>query len=140
MGKLGDVVAPSEDVLLGGVTIRVRALTLKEISFLFKKHTSTISRTIEAFGPLFVSADPAQMMTAALAAIGECSDFVADAIAIAAGEPGQASQAAALPIEMQFRALITILRLTMGTADPNAVIRDFRDAIGPAAAALGTKH
>jgi hypothetical protein len=138
--SLADIVPPSEDVLMGAVVVRVRALSLKEVSVLLKKHSGVIGTTAEAFGPLFVGADPLQLYTAALAAIGECSDLVADAIAIAAGEPGEAPQAAALPIEMQFRALITILRLTMGTADPNAVIRDFRDAIGPAAAALDTKY
>jgi hypothetical protein len=138
--SLADVVPPSEEVMMGAVTVCIRALSLKEVSSLLKKHTGTISRTAEAFGPLFVGANAVQIHTAALAALGECSDLVADAIAIAAGEPGKASQAAALPIEMQFRALIAIVRLTLGTADPNAVIRDFRDAIGPAAAALDTKH
>lgn len=136
--SLADIVVPSEIVPMGAASVTFRALTLNEVATLFKKHAGTVARIVEAFGPALVDATPVQLYTAALAAVGECSDLVADVIATAAGEPHLAAAAAALPIEMQLRALATIFRLTIGAEDPNLILRDLRAAVD--AAIVGTRH
>lgn len=139
--SLGEVVIPAEEVRMGGATVRLRALSLAEISALFRTHASTLTRAWGVLAPLTQDEDPLQAQAAIMALVGESSDLIADVIATAADEPESKDIAARLPIEMQFRAAITIFRLTLGAADPQTILRDFQDAMGPAATLLaGTKH
>lgn len=139
--SLADVVIPAEDVSMGGTTVRLRALSLAEISALFRDHAGTLIRAWEALAPITQDDDPVQAQTAIMALVGQSSDLIADVISIAADEPQSRDIAARLTIEMQFRAAITIFRLTLGTEDPQAILRDFQEAMGPAATLLtGTKH
>lgn len=139
--SLREVKVPAENIRLGDVEVSLRALSLPEVSGLFRSHAGTLARAWDAFGPLIQDENPFQASTAVFALVGECSDLIADIIAIAADEPESRCFAAALPIEMQFRASITIFRLTLGSNDPQTILRDFQDAMGPAATLwAGTKH
>lgn len=43
---------PAEEVNLGGAAVRLRALSLPEVSRVFRDHAATLAREWGAFGPL----------------------------------------------------------------------------------------
>lgn len=135
---LSDIHIPSEEVELGGAKVVLRALTLKQTSALLRSHISTLAKGWIAFGPMIQSGDPTNMQSGLLCLIAECADLIADIIATAAGEPEATEIVTRLPIDVQFRAAVTIFRLCAGGEDPKAVFQDFHEAMAAAGAGFST--
>lgn len=92
----------------------VGALSLCDFAALREKYVVQLLEAIEAYSPALLSEDESQRNYGGIAVIARMSDAIAEAIAIAANEPSATKVARSLPIGIQIRALIEIVKLTIG--------------------------
>ncbi len=103
--------APSHEFVLEGGSFVVKGLSLEQTSLLIQHHLPDI----EALFDLLMNAEAIQtgdIRTIAASVVGQAPGFAANLIAVAAGEPDSAKQAATLPLPVQIDVLTKIGDLT----------------------------
>ncbi len=101
----------TREVVVGGDSFNVKGLALNEIAVLVREHFPDLEALADLFGNGIENIDSQSFQPLALSLITNAPGFVANVIALAAGE-GDASDAERLPAAVQVKALFDIGELT----------------------------
>lgn len=105
------------EIVAGEITFHVGPLSLSDFARLRERHVVRLFEAIEAYKPALLHPDESQRHYGSFAVISCMAEAIGELIAIAAGEPNQVDAARNLPIGVQIRALIEILKLSAGGED-----------------------
>lgn len=107
---LSDLVIPTKEIRIGKTSISVRGLGFDDVAILISNNRKSLEQAIEMFGG---SSDAqAAMASVATKLLIELPDLVAQVIACACDEPGEAKKVRRLSAPIQLEAILAIGQLT----------------------------
>lgn len=105
--------APASHISGGGCSFAVGHLSMADIAELRREHVVHLFETIDAYKELLNHAGEMQRSYGALSVILEMADGVAHLISLSTDEISR-TEAASLPVGVQLRAVIEIVKLSAG--------------------------
>ncbi len=124
-----------------GVELELHPLTMDEVVGLLSEHGGFISEALDRFLPQVSSFDVGTSSLFMSHLLAGCPPLIANIIATAAHEPGEADCVRLMPFHVQFHLVTVIIEMTFADCASADLVRQVAETIQPLTAELGlTRH